>query len=178
MMRGQVPSSMHHAEGQRSPDRRPLIEERLSPPATELGDASATPQATTLRTKVDRRRPLDVVPGMRRILGARRSNQSPARSSISPQFKLIIAGNDEPGLRCVNEAIRRRLHLIPFAVTIPPEERDQLPERKTLGPEGYWDNGRTTKRIHWLPGPDYSALTTPLFSCRRATASGGAAGWL
>jgi putative DNA primase/helicase len=42
-----------------------------------------------------------------------------------PQFKLIIAGNHKPGLRCVNEAIRRRLHLIPFAVTIPPEERDQ-----------------------------------------------------
>jgi putative DNA primase/helicase len=31
-----------------------------------------------------------------------------------PQFKLIIAGNHKPGLRSVNEAIRRRLHLIPF----------------------------------------------------------------
>ena len=43
----------------------------------------------------------------------------------TPQFKLIIAGNHKPGLRSVNEAIRRRFHLIPFAVTIPPEERDQ-----------------------------------------------------
>jgi putative DNA primase/helicase len=42
-----------------------------------------------------------------------------------PKFKLIITGNHKPGLRCVNEAIRRRFHLIPFAVTIPPEERDQ-----------------------------------------------------
>jgi putative DNA primase/helicase len=41
-----------------------------------------------------------------------------------PQFKLIIAGNHKPGLRSVDEAIRRRFHLIPFAVTIPPEERD------------------------------------------------------
>jgi putative DNA primase/helicase len=41
-----------------------------------------------------------------------------------PAFKLLIAGNHKPGLRSVDEAIRRRLHLIPFAVTIPPNERD------------------------------------------------------
>jgi putative DNA primase/helicase len=41
-----------------------------------------------------------------------------------PAFKLIIAGNHKPALRSVDEAIRRRFHLIPFAVTIPPEERD------------------------------------------------------
>jgi putative DNA primase/helicase len=42
----------------------------------------------------------------------------------TPQFKLIIAGNHKPGLRSVDEAIRRRFNLIPFTVTIPPEERD------------------------------------------------------
>src|SRR5438045_600946 len=41
-----------------------------------------------------------------------------------PQFKLLIAGNHKPGLRGVDEAIRRRLHLIPFTVTIPPDRRD------------------------------------------------------
>jgi putative DNA primase/helicase len=41
-----------------------------------------------------------------------------------PQFKLVIAGNHKPSLRSVDEAIRRRFHLMPFAVTIPPEERD------------------------------------------------------
>jgi putative DNA primase/helicase len=41
-----------------------------------------------------------------------------------PAFKLLIAGNHKPGLRSVDEAIRRRFHLIPFAVTIPTEERD------------------------------------------------------
>ena len=41
-----------------------------------------------------------------------------------PQFKLVIAGNHRPGLRSVDEAIRRRFHLVPFAVTIPAEERD------------------------------------------------------
>lgn len=43
---------------------------------------------------------------------------------FTPAFKLIIAGNHKPGLRSVDEAIRRRLHLIPFNVTIPPAERD------------------------------------------------------
>jgi putative DNA primase/helicase len=42
-----------------------------------------------------------------------------------PQFKLMIAGNHKPGLRSVDEAIRRRFNLIPFTVTIPPEERDE-----------------------------------------------------
>jgi putative DNA primase/helicase len=41
-----------------------------------------------------------------------------------PQFKLIVAGNHKPGLRSVDEAIRRRLHLIPFTVTIGEQERD------------------------------------------------------
>jgi putative DNA primase/helicase len=41
-----------------------------------------------------------------------------------PQFKLMIAGNHKPGLKFVDEAIRRRMNLIPFAVTIPKAERD------------------------------------------------------
>ncbi len=38
--------------------------------------------------------------------------------TFSPAFKLVIAGNHKPGLRGVDEAIRRRFHLIPFTVTI------------------------------------------------------------
>ena len=41
-----------------------------------------------------------------------------------PAFKLMIAGNHKPGLRSVDEAIRRRFHLIPFSVTIPAARRD------------------------------------------------------
>ena len=41
-----------------------------------------------------------------------------------PNFKLIIQGNHKPALRSVDEAIRRRLHLVPFTVTIPRGERD------------------------------------------------------
>ena len=45
--------------------------------------------------------------------------------TFTPRFKLLIAGNHKPGLRGVDEAMRRRFHLIPFAVTIPEDERDQ-----------------------------------------------------
>src|SRR5438045_2528601 len=35
-----------------------------------------------------------------------------------PGFKLFITGNRKPELACVDEAIRRRFNLVPFAVTI------------------------------------------------------------
>jgi putative DNA primase/helicase len=41
-----------------------------------------------------------------------------------PRFKIMILGNHKPILGNVDEAIRRRLHLIPFTVTIPENERD------------------------------------------------------
>jgi putative DNA primase/helicase len=43
---------------------------------------------------------------------------------FAPQFKLVVTGNHKPSLRSVDEAIRRRLHLVPFTVTIPKDERD------------------------------------------------------
>ena len=50
--------------------------------------------------------------------------------TFTPTFKLVICGNHRPSLRNVDEAIRRRLFLIPFDVFIPPDERDDtLPER-------------------------------------------------
>jgi putative DNA primase/helicase len=45
--------------------------------------------------------------------------------TYNPQFKLWIVGNHKPALRTVDEAIRRRIHLVPFTVTIPTEERDK-----------------------------------------------------
>jgi putative DNA primase/helicase len=41
----------------------------------------------------------------------------------APQFKLFIAGNNKPGLRSVDKAMARRMNIIPFAVTIPDEEK-------------------------------------------------------
>lgn len=43
---------------------------------------------------------------------------------FKPQFKLVIAGNHKPSFRSVVEAMRRRLYLVPFTVTIPPDQRD------------------------------------------------------
>jgi putative DNA primase/helicase len=48
----------------------------------------------------------------------------------TPQFKLVLIGNHKPRLRAVDEAIKRRLHLIPFTVCIPPKERDPHLSRK------------------------------------------------
>jgi putative DNA primase/helicase len=47
-----------------------------------------------------------------------------------PKFKLWIVGNHKPSLDNVDEAMRRRMLLVPFTVRIPPEERDpDLPEK-------------------------------------------------
>lgn len=43
---------------------------------------------------------------------------------FAPQFKLLIAGNHKPQLRGVGKAMQRRIHLVPFTVTIPDAERD------------------------------------------------------
>lgn len=49
---------------------------------------------------------------------------------FTPQFKLFVAGNHKPHLRSVDEAIRRRFHLVPFRVTFTPEQCDEaLPEK-------------------------------------------------
>ncbi|MHB2025092.1 MAG: phage/plasmid primase, P4 family [Elusimicrobiota bacterium] len=50
----------------------------------------------------------------------------------TPQFKLLIAGNHKPSIRDVDEAMRRRLHLVPFTVTIAPERRDKMLAERLL----------------------------------------------
>ena len=54
-------------------------------------------------------------------------------SSSTPQFTLLIAGNHKPGLRSVDEAIRRRFHLIPFTVTIRADGARRDPAREAQG---------------------------------------------
>ncbi len=49
---------------------------------------------------------------------------------FQPSHKLVLLANAKPGIRIVDEAIRRRIHLIEFRVTIPEAERDaSLPEK-------------------------------------------------
>lgn len=50
--------------------------------------------------------------------------------TYKPQFKLLIAGNNKPAIRDVDEAIRRRMHLIPFNVTFRDQKRDEFLEEK------------------------------------------------
>jgi putative DNA primase/helicase len=44
---------------------------------------------------------------------------------FSPTHKLLMAGNEKPSLHTVDEAIRRRVLLVPFVVHIPEAERDK-----------------------------------------------------
>ena len=50
---------------------------------------------------------------------------------FDPKFKLLIAGNDRPLIRKIDEAIRRRFHVVPFCVKInepDPDFRQKLVE--------------------------------------------------
>jgi len=121
---------------------------------TLLGDYAANaPMDTFMETRGDRH-PTDLA-GLRgsRFVGAteteqgRRWNESKIKEitggdrvsarfmrqdffTYVPQFKLVIAGNHKPAIRNIDEAMRRRLHLVPFTLTIPPEQRDKtLPAR-------------------------------------------------
>ena len=52
--------------------------------------------------------------------------------TYKPQFKVILTGNHKPSLKNIDEAIRRRLHLVPFTVTIPAERRDKELQNKLM----------------------------------------------
>jgi putative DNA primase/helicase len=52
---------------------------------------------------------------------------------FKPEFKLWLAANHKPVIRGTDYAVWRRIKLIPFTVTIPPEEQDKALGRKLLG---------------------------------------------
>ena len=70
---------------------------------------------------------------IKRITGGGKMEANFMRQDLfefEPEFKLLVAGNHKPQLRGVGKAIQRRFHLVPFAVTIPDEERDdKLPAK-------------------------------------------------
>lgn len=75
---------------------------------------------------------------------------------FQPMFKLIIAGNHKPGLRSVDEAIRRRFHLIPFTVTIPPAEREAFAGKIEI--RAAWDSGLDDRGLPRLDTPSASGM--------------------
>jgi putative DNA primase/helicase len=125
--------------------------------ATILGDYAANaPMDTFMETRTDRH-PTDMA-GLRgaRFVAAIETEQGRrwAESKVKnltggdkisarfmrqdffeffPQFKLVVAGNHKPAIRNIDEAMKRRLHLIPFTVTVPPERRDKHLQQKLLG---------------------------------------------
>jgi putative DNA primase/helicase len=124
--------------------------------STVLGDYAANaPMDTFMETRTDRH-PTDLA-GLRgaRFVSAteteqgRRWNESKIKAitggdditarlmhqdffTYRPQFKLLIAGNHKPAIRNIDEAMRRRMHLIPFTITVPAEQRDPLLTDKLL----------------------------------------------
>ncbi|MFZ2738066.1 MAG: phage/plasmid primase, P4 family [Burkholderiaceae bacterium] len=124
--------------------------------ATILGDYAANaPMDTFMETRSDRH-PTDLA-GLRgaRFVASieteqgRRWNESKIKTitggdkisarfmrqdffDFFPHFKLLIAGNHKPSIRNVDEAMKRRLHMIPFTVTIPAEKRDGKLTEKLL----------------------------------------------
>jgi putative DNA primase/helicase len=86
-----------------------------------------------------------------------------------PQFKLFMMGNNQPTLRNVDEAMRRRLLLVPFTVTIPEAKRDHdLAEKlKTEWPAILrWavDGCLEWQRIGLDPPPAVKAATNEYFA--------------
>ena len=124
--------------------------------ATILGDyATNAPMDTFMETRTDRH-PTDMA-GLRgaRFVAAIETEQGKrwAESKLKnltggdkisarfmrqdffeffPQFKLFVAGNHKPAIRNIDEAMKRRLHLIPFTITVPPERRDKSLQQKLL----------------------------------------------
>jgi len=124
--------------------------------ATILGDYAANaPMDTFMETRTDRH-PTDMA-GLRgaRFVAAIETEQGKrwAESKLKnltggdkisarfmrqdffeffPQFKLFVAGNHKPAIRNIDEAMKRRLHLIPFTITVPPERRDKHLQQKLL----------------------------------------------
>jgi len=124
--------------------------------ATILGDyATNAPMDTFMETRTDRH-PTDMA-GLRgaRFVAAIETEQGKrwAESKLKnltggdkisarfmrqdffeffPQFKLFVAGNHKPAIRNIDEAMKRRLHLIPFTITVPPDRRDKNLQQKLL----------------------------------------------
>jgi putative DNA primase/helicase len=92
---------------------------------TEVADLSGARLVTAVETEEGRRwaeSRIKMITGGEKVRARFMRQDS---FEFTPQLKLVITGNHKPGLRSVDEAMRRRFNLIPFTVTIPPHERDQ-----------------------------------------------------
>ena len=124
--------------------------------STILGDYAATASMDTFVETRGERHPTDLagLRGARFVMAieteqGRRLNESKVKAitggdkisarfmhkdffEFYPHFKPVIVGNHKPAIRNIDEAMRRRMHMIPFTVTIPAERRDPHLTEKLL----------------------------------------------
>jgi putative DNA primase/helicase len=86
-----------------------------------------------------------------------------------PTFKLFITGNHKPRLNSVDEAMRRRLLVVPFTVQIPPAERDPKLKDKLVAEHPAilrWciDGCLEWQRVGLAPPPSVRATTDTYFA--------------
>ncbi len=86
---------------------------------------------------------------------------------FEPTFKLVLVGNALPKLADVDEAIRRRLRIIPFSVTIPPTKRDpgwwrRCWQRLTVSLPGRWRVAWHGSKAASGPPPSWIILLHPI----------------
>lgn len=69
--------------------------------------------------------------------------------SFTPQFTLMIAGNTLPHFMGMDEAIRRRMVVIPFERTVPPDQRDPLLAERLKQEAGQILNWASEGAVEW-----------------------------
>ena len=88
-----------------------------------------------------------------------------------PTHKIDITTNHKPIITGTDEGIWRRIHLVPFTVTIPEEERDENYREKYLMPElpgilNWMLEGLKMYKEIGLKPPDGNSSCDKSLSCR------------
>lgn len=69
--------------------------------------------------------------------------------SFKPTFKIFMATNHKPRIRGTDNGIWRRIKMIPFTVTIPPEQRDKKLTEKLIAENSGILNWQLTGYVMW-----------------------------
>lgn len=114
-----------------------LLKKRNETHPTELADLRGARLVISIEADEGRRLHEELV---KQMTGGDRIKARKMREDFwefTPEFKLFLATNHRPEIRGTDLAIWRRLHLVPFAVTIPEDRKDpKLRERLKTESEG------------------------------------------
>lgn len=93
-----------------------------------------------------------------------------------PNFKLFIVGNHKPQIRNVDDAMRRRFHLIPFTVTIPDDQKNPMLTEELRAEWGgilQWmiEGCLDWQRVGLAPPADVKAATDEYMQAEDSTAA-------